>query len=60
VSESAVLTLTELCARWKCTRKVVLAKIHANKLHAFRVGERAYRVALAEVLRVESGHGEAA
>jgi excisionase family DNA binding protein len=56
----AVLTVSELCARWRCTRKSVLAKIHAGELTAFRVGERAYRVAVAEVLRIERGTGQAA
>lgn len=51
----AVLTVTELAARWKCTRKTVLAKIHAHQLHAFRIGERAFRIAMSEVLRHEQG-----
>jgi hypothetical protein len=59
----AVLTVSELCERWKCTRKIVLARIHDDgprKLHAFRIGDRAYRVAMSEVLRWESGQGKAA
>lgn len=56
----AVFTVSELCARWKCNRKTVLAKIRAGELVAFRVGERAYRVAASEVLRVELGSGHAA
>jgi excisionase family DNA binding protein len=52
--EPDVLTLTELCARWKTTRKTLLAKIHAGELHAFKVGERAYRVAMREVMRYEA------
>lgn len=55
-----VLTLTELCARWRCTRHSILAKIHAGELKAFRVGERTYRVAIDEVLRIERGEGQAA
>jgi excisionase family DNA binding protein len=51
----AVLTLSELCARWKCTRKVLLARIHAGNLKAFRIGERAYRVPMSEVERIEQG-----
>jgi excisionase family DNA binding protein len=60
VSEPAVFTVAELCARWKCNRKTVLVKIAAGDLGAFRVGERAYRVPVAEVLRVERGTGKAA
>lgn len=56
----AVFTVAELCVRWKCNRKSVLARIAAGKLRAFRVGERAYRIPADEVLRVESGSGEAA
>ena len=56
----AVFTVSELCARWKCNRKTLLAKIKAGELAAFRVGERAYRVAASEVLRVERSHGHAA
>lgn len=55
VSEREVLTLTELCARWKTSRKSLLAKIHTGELHAFRIGERAYRVSMVEVLRHERG-----
>ena len=56
----SVFTVSELCARWKCDRKTVLAAIKAKQLAAFRVGERAYRVAAAEVLRWEQGRGHAA
>lgn len=59
----AALTVRELCARWKVTRKIVLARIHdagERKLHAFRVGDRAYRIAMSEVLRWELGTGKAA
>ena len=55
-----VLTVAELCARWKVNRKTVLAKIAAGDLRAFRVGERAYRVPMSEVLRIEHGPGKAA
>lgn len=51
----AVLTVSELAERWRCTRKSVLQKIHANQLHAFRIGERAFRIAMSEVLRHERG-----
>lgn len=55
-----VLTITELCERWRCTRHSVLDKIHAGELKAFRIGKRTYRVALAEVLRVEQVGEQAA
>ena len=48
-----VLTLTELCARWKTARKTILLRIHASELRAFRIGERTYRVTMDEVLRFE-------
>lgn len=52
-TDDAVLTVTELCDRWKCTRKTVLDLIHAGRLRAFRLGARSFRVALVEVLRWE-------
>ena len=55
-----VFTVTELMARWKAARKTVLALIHEERLRAFRLGERAYRVTLAEVLRYEAEHVKAA
>lgn len=51
--QDAVLTVTELMARWKCTRRSVLEAIHAGKLKAFRIGERSYRVTMQEVMRYE-------
>lgn len=59
MNEPAVFTVSELCARWKCNRKTLLAKIKAGELSAFRVGERAYRVTATEVLRVERDSGHA-
>lgn len=50
-----VLTITDLMARWKCSRRSILDKIHAGELVAFKVGARAFRVALVEVERVEQG-----
>ena len=53
-NESApVLTVNDLMARWKCTRKVVLAAIRTKRIHAFRPGGRVFRVTLDEVLRYE-------
>ncbi len=57
---AAVLTVSELCKRWKCARKIVLARIRAKELHAFKIGERAYRVSMTEVLRWELGREQAA
>jgi excisionase family DNA binding protein len=56
----AVLTVTELCQRWKCSRRSVLDSIRAGKLDAFRLGERAYRIRMEEVLRVELNREKAA
>lgn len=50
---SAVLTVAELAARWRCTPKSVLAKIRNKQLHAFRINKRAFRISMAEVLRHE-------
>lgn len=57
---SAVLTVSELMTRWKCSRRSILESIHAGKLAAFKVGERAYRVRMGEVLRVELNREKAA
>ena len=51
----AVLTVTELCTRWKCTRNTVLDAIKDGRLRAFNLGVRAYRVSLLEVERFERG-----
>ncbi len=59
-NDNAILTVTELCKRWKCSRRSVFDLIHAGKLDAFRLGERAYRVRIEEVLRVELNRGKAA
>lgn len=50
----AVLTVSELCKRWKCARNTVLDLIHAGGLRAFKIGKRSYRVAIVEVERYES------
>lgn len=52
-STEAVLTVSELATRWKCTRKAVLTKIRIGQLHAFRIGSRVFRISLAEVKRHE-------
>lgn len=49
----AVMTISELMKRWKYSRKTILEAIHSGKLHAFRLGERSYRVAMSEVTRYE-------
>ena len=55
-----IMTVSDLCKRWRCTRRSVLAKIHSGELRAFRIGERAFRIQLAEVLRFEKGADKAA
>ncbi len=52
---AAVMTVSELAKRWKCTRRSVLQKIHSKQLYAFRIGDRAFRIAMSEVLRFELG-----
>lgn len=51
--ELPVLTVPELCARWRCNRHSVMDLIHKKRLAAFKIGKRVYRVALAEVERFE-------
>ncbi len=53
-----ILTVNDLMARWKCTRKSVLEAIREGRLEAFRVGKRVFRVRLQEVERYE--HAKAA
>jgi excisionase family DNA binding protein len=50
---SPVYTVTELCKRWKCDRHSILDAIREGRLRAFKIGKRAYRIALPEVLRYE-------
>jgi excisionase family DNA binding protein len=54
-----VFTLAELTKRWKCARKTILEAIHRGDIHAFRIGNRAYRVTRDEVVRYET-HAEQA
>lgn len=49
----AVLTVSELAKRWRCTRASIMAAIHAGSLRAFRIGARTHRVAMDEVERYE-------
>ena len=49
----AILTVTEVMERWKCSRRSVLDAIHSGRLQAFKVGERAYRVRMDELERYE-------
>lgn len=49
----SALTVSDLMKRWKCSRKLILEAIHGGRLHAFRIGERSYRVSMAEVTRYE-------
>lgn len=47
-------TVPELAQRWKCDRRSILEAIAENRLHAFRIGKRVWRISLEEVLRFES------
>lgn len=47
-----VLTVTQICERWQCCRRTVMAAIYSGKLNAFKLG-RNYRVLLVEVERFE-------
>lgn len=46
MSEPVILTVAEICARWRCGRRAVLERIHRGEIPAFHVG-RAWRVSLA-------------
>lgn len=48
-----MLTVRELAARWHCGRMTIWRAIREGRLKAFKVGERVYRIALAEVERYE-------
>lgn len=48
-----VFTVMELVARWRCDRRTVMEAIKADRLRAFRISKREYRIALAEVERYE-------
>lgn len=47
------LTITELCKRWKTSRRAINDAIKAGKLKAFVLGKRTRRVSAAEVERYE-------
>jgi len=49
---SAVLTVLEIAARWRCGRRAVLERIHKGEIKAFHVG-RAWRISLVELERFE-------
>lgn len=55
-SAEAVFTITELAARWRCSRHTVVAAMKDGRLQGFKVGERTYRVRGEEVLRYEQTH----
>jgi excisionase family DNA binding protein len=52
VSNVPVLTVTQICERWQCCRRTVMALIVEHKISAFRLG-RNWRVLLVEVERYE-------
>lgn len=53
-AEPAFLTIDELAKRWKASRYTITKLIQANKLQAFRVGERNWRIRFDEVVRYET------
>jgi excisionase family DNA binding protein len=55
-TEPQVYTVPELARRWKCSRHTVTAAINANRLQAFKVGERQFRIRHDEVVRYETEH----
>ncbi len=59
-NEPAVFTVTDLCKRWKCDRHTVLDLIHANKLTAFKLGKRAYRITFVAICQYELVRDKAA
>lgn len=58
-TDPVVMTIVELCARWKCSPKTVYEAIDEKRLHVFRIGKRAFRVTLAEVIRYEQARDAA-
>jgi excisionase family DNA binding protein len=54
-NENHALKVSDLMARWKCSRKSVLDAIKAKRLHAFKVGNSHWRISLDEVARYEEG-----
>lgn len=52
----AVLTVSEVAARWKCGTDSVYRMIKSGRLKAFRIGQD-YRIREAEVERYEDGGG---
>lgn len=53
MNDQAVFTVAQLAKRWSCARRSVLQLIHNGQLQAFKVGERAFRITIAEIERVE-------
>ena len=52
MSDTPVLTVTQICERWQCCRRTVMSAIYSERLKAFRLG-RNFRVLLVEVERFE-------
>jgi len=53
MTDSPILTVKMVSSRWRCRPAIVYQLITTNKLRAFRLGTRAYRVRLEEVERYE-------
>lgn len=47
------LTVSALCQRWSCSRRLITDAIKSGRLRAFVVGKLTWRIALAEVERYE-------
>lgn len=60
MTEPESLRVTQLMKRWRCDRNVILKLIKAEKLKAFKLGTRMFRVSMAEVLRFEQSGGAVA
>jgi len=52
--DPAWLTVSQLCHRWQLGRKTIYKFIDAEILPAWKITDRLYRVAIADVLRFEA------
>jgi excisionase family DNA binding protein len=52
-NDNQALKVSDVMARWKCSRKSVLDAIKAKRLHAFKVGNSHWRISLDEITRYE-------
>jgi len=52
-TSNQALKVSDLMRRWKCSRKSVLDAIKAERLQAFKVAAKHWRISLDEVIRYE-------